>query len=187
MLTKVSHWLASVVLSDSGGEQSIQMYSYGCELFLYTIISTIGLLVIGALFDQFLVTVAIVSVFYLCQSTGGGYHAATHMKCFWTMAIGLIASLILIKSDLPNAVFALMLIFSSGILFAVPLCLHPNKQYLEVFTTKLVVRSRIATICLLIVLILFYLGGLFEIARSGAVSLLCASFSRMYARVTKRQ
>ena len=57
------------------------IYIYGCDTALYTAISTLGLLALGAGFGRLWETVVCVSLFYLNQSFGGGYHADTHFRC----------------------------------------------------------------------------------------------------------
>ena len=47
------------------------VYLYGCETVLYTIISTTGLIVTGILLQYTWETVILVGVFYLNQSLGG--------------------------------------------------------------------------------------------------------------------
>ena len=65
---KISH---SLLLEKNDGQQ-YEICKYGCEIWLYTLISTLGLIHIGRLMGFMLETVVIVSVFYLCQSNGGG-------------------------------------------------------------------------------------------------------------------
>ena len=48
MLTKIAQQLTAVVLGDHYDEQERMLCEYGCELWLYTVISTISLLIIGA-------------------------------------------------------------------------------------------------------------------------------------------
>ena len=76
-----------------------------------------------------------ISIFYTCQSSGGGYHASTHLRCFLTMCAGLLAGLGF--SLLPCPLLALAVL-------AVPLTLHPNKQYLLENKKALILRSALS-------------------------------------------
>ena len=78
------------------------VYLYGCETVLYTIVSTAGLIVTGILLQYTWETIILVGVFYLNQSLGGGFHANTHIRCFFTMLLGLICAFFLIDLHLPR-------------------------------------------------------------------------------------
>lgn len=62
-------------------EDERDIFLYGFDITIYTIWSTIVLLLIGLLLCQFSATVVIIVGFYTFQSVGGGYHAKTHLKC----------------------------------------------------------------------------------------------------------
>ncbi len=67
-------------------EDEAEVYQYGFDIALYTLLSTATLLIIGILAGEFVSTVVCVSLFYLNQTVGGGYHANSHLGCFMTMA-----------------------------------------------------------------------------------------------------
>lgn len=185
MLTKVSQMLATVVMSDSDSKDQHAVYAYGCELFLYTIVSTLGLLLIGIALGKLIETSVLITIFYLCQSNGGGYHAVTHMRCFLTMAIGLLIALLLISIPLSNTFYVIILLLSVVTLVAFPLCLHPNKQYMVTQTSELVTHSRLITSCIAICIVLISLYTSLPIMHSGSVAMLCSSMSRIYAYLKK--
>lgn len=185
MLTKISHRLATAVVLDSDNKEQYEVYAYGCELFLYTIISTLGLLLIGIIFGKLFETSVMITIFYLCQSNGGGHHAATHMSCFLTMVIGLLIGLLLISIPLSNDFYVVILLLSVITLVAFPLYLHPNKQYLLNQTSELVTRSRLMTSCIAICIVLIRLYTSIQIMRSGSVAMLCSSISRICAYIKK--
>lgn len=173
--------LATVVMSDSDSKDQHAVYAYGCELFLYTIVSTLGLLLIGIALGKLIETSVLITIFYLCQSNGGGYHAVTHMRCFFTMVSGLFIALLLISIPLSNSFYVVILFLSVVALVAFPLYLHPNKQYMVNQTSELVSRSRIITSCIAICIVLIDLYTTSQILRSGSVAMLCSSISRIYA------
>lgn len=184
MLTKIAHRMTNALISDEQDEKQRAIYEYGCELWLYTVISTLGLLLIGTILGYFFETAAMISVFYLCQSNGGGYHAASHIRCFLIMVISLLLGLIFLKVLTSDILFTCILLFSTAILLLFPLHLHPNKQYLLAETSALSKRSRIIT--LFIAISIYAVGNLIsiKIAYSGCIAILLSSISRVYAIVT---
>lgn len=121
------------------------VYLYGCETVLYTIVSTAGLIVTGILLQYTWETIILVGVFYLNQSLGGGFHANTHIRCFFTMLLGLICAFFLIDLHLPRWSLIVIGAGSVGILLYFPLVLHVNKQHLENNASFFIKRSRIIT------------------------------------------
>ena len=162
-------------------EQQYEVCQYGCETILYTIISTIGLLLIGVFTGFLQETIVIISVFYLCQSNGGGYHASTHIKCFITMAVGLAFSLSIIRICNYHSPYLVALIISSIILIKHPLCLHSNKRYLEIAGQQLTMKSRIVSISIIALTVVNYIVGYHRIGRAGCVALLVSALSRAIA------
>lgn len=183
MLTKISWILATAVLSDfhNPSTELRKVYAYGCELFLYTIISTLGLLMIGSATNRLYNTVIVIIIFYLCQSNGGGYHATTHTRCFLTMSVGLLFSLLLIHADLSRTFYVALLLLSTVALMAFPLHLHPNKHYMSKSIVKLTVRSRLITVCIVFCIIVIYACTSNQIIHSGSVALFVSALSRLYA------
>lgn len=158
-----------------------EVYFYGLELLLHTTFSTLALLLISILFQKPLEGCIIIAVYYINQTVGGGFHASTHMRCFLLMSIGLILSLLILRS-MPSQIIAnLLATFSSFLLFAFPLKLHPNKAYLSSKTSYFQKRSRFV-VC---ILFLAFLSSRFwcipEIQYSYAVGLLVAAVSRISA------
>ena len=104
---------------------------YGIEAFLYTFMSTGLLLALGAMLGMLLPACVIITVFYVDQTVGGGYHTSTHLRCLLTMAAGLCAGLGLTRIPLSPAGYWLAGMLCCGILYTIPLTLHPNKAYLK--------------------------------------------------------
>ena len=122
-----------------------EIYVYGAEILLYTFFSTVGLLAIGLLMRRLVETAILIGLFYVNQSTGGGFHAATHTRCFLTMATGLCACLAALKWPVPMLAYALLAGGALFMLWRLPLVLHANKRYLESKREGLIKRSRRAT------------------------------------------
>ena len=118
------------------------IYIYGCDTALCTAFSTLGLLSLGAGFSMLWKAVICVSLFYLNQSFGGGYHADTHLRCFLTMAAGLVIFMLSFYLPLPQGIAILAGYLSFTALYAIPLVLRKNKAYLTRHKEKLIRRSR---------------------------------------------
>ncbi len=181
MLMRLSKWLTAAVLSDLSDKKQRTLCEYGCELWLYTCFSTLGLLAIGLVFGAALETMIIIAIFYLCQSNGGGYHANTHIKCFLTMTIGLLISLLVVRVSGIHPFLILACSASILVLLAFPLCLHTNKQFLKDSSQQLKLRSRLVTIGIMAgisVLGIFDGGSIFY---AGCIAVLLSAVSRLYA------
>lgn len=90
MIRKISKYLLKLLKKKCPippNEQDI--YEYGIDVLLYTVLSTTGLLFLRLLYGQFTESIVIIAILYLNQTLGGGFHASTHLNCFATMAIGL--------------------------------------------------------------------------------------------------
>lgn len=70
-----------------------EVYAYGLDAILYTMISTLGLVLIGVVMRSTTEALVIIGMFYINQTLGGGFHASTHLRCFLTMAVGLLCCL----------------------------------------------------------------------------------------------
>lgn len=181
MLMKIAQWLTAAILYDVQDEQQRLLCEYGCELWLYTVSSTLGLFLIGILLGAPLETVMMIAIFYLCQSNGGGYHANTHMKCFLTMACGLLVGLLIIRIPGVDPLLILACTASILILLAFPLCLHPNKRYLKGGSQKLKLRSWLVTAGIAIVIVglrIFEGGSLFHAC---CIAVFLSAVSRLIA------
>ena len=159
-----------------------EVYIYGCDIVLYTLISTLGLLALGAAFGRLLEAVLCVGIFYINQSFGGGYHADTHMRCFVTMAAGLLIYILSLSLLLPPVVYWICGFLALVRLYAVPLVLHKNKAYLAGHKQKLIKRSRLVTLAQFPI---FLLAGLLPgsgMAQVFGSALALCSVSRLAAK-----
>lgn len=118
------------------------IYVYGFELFLYTLLSTGSLLCIGFAFNRFLETVICLAMFYMSQTYGGGFHASTHARCFAVMLIGLFVYLQSFQVSHSHLICYVICIVSVLYLWNHPLVLHKNKQFLASKSNMFIRRSR---------------------------------------------
>ena len=167
-------------------EQQKNLCAYGLDLLLYTIISTLGLMAIGFLFQMPCQAGIIVLTFYINQSAGGGFHAHSHFSCFLTMAVGLIISLLTIQHPWSVSILLPATIIACSLLFTNPLVLHPNKSYLKEKSLRLIRRSKAITLIELIVSLMLIFGVRETVSCSYAVGLLASAISRMVAVLQRR-
>ncbi len=181
MLMKIAQWLTDAILPDLQDEQQRLLCEYGCELWLYTVSSTLGLFLIGVLLGAPLETVVMIAIFYLCQSNGGGYHANTHMKCFLTMVCGLFAGLLIIRISGVDLLLIVVCTVSILILLAFPLCLHPNKRYLKGGSQGLKLRSWLVTVGIAITIAALAICEGESIFHAGCIAVFLSAVSRLIA------
>lgn len=181
MLKWIAQRLTAYVFHDGADEDQRDICEYGCELWLYTVLSTVALLMVGAVLHFLPETMLMIAVFYTCQSNGGGYHAATHTKCFWTMVSGLVVGRLLAKVLIWPLAYYLILLISVLLLWIHPLYLHPNKQYMAAQKMTLVRKSRWATLVISAVMILLSIGKFDAMVQAGCIATALSTFSRLYA------
>ena len=146
-MQRIAIWLTEYFIrKEIVPEAEREVYEYGFDITIYTVASTLGLLLLRLLLGQFLSGAVLIAIFYTCQSSGGGYHASTHLRCFLTMCAGLLAGLGF--SLLPCLLWALcaLAFLAVSALFVVPLTLHPNKQYLLENKKALILCSRLSAL-----------------------------------------
>ena len=114
-----------------------EAFQYGCKTFIYSLLSTIVLIIIGGFFHKPLDTILLIGTFYLNQTIGGGFHAKSYFSCFGITAIGLILALLTLAANFPLAVYIVPTVLSMGFLLFHPVYLHENKHYLNIKIKKL--------------------------------------------------
>lgn len=166
--------------------ESRAVYVYGLSQMIYTAVSTLALLLIGLLAGRPLQTALLIALFYTNQTHGGGYHADTHMRCFLTMAAGLLCFLFTFLLPYSLPLCALLGAASLGVLLARPLTLHPNKLFLAKRSAELVQKSRAVTAAQAALFAVALLLGRAELIRTFAVALLLCACSRMTSILIKQ-
>jgi accessory gene regulator B len=69
-------------------QDDLDVFVYGMDLVLFSLISILSLLALGMLTRLFAETVLCLLAFIPLQITGGGYHAKTHFRCYLTTLAG---------------------------------------------------------------------------------------------------
>ena len=101
-----------------------EVYAYGLDAILYTMISTLGLVLIGVVMRSTTEALVIIGMFYINQTLGGGFHASTHLRCFLTMAVGLLCCLSTLFIPFPLPASLIIALMSMGFMLRFPLVLH---------------------------------------------------------------
>ena len=130
-------------------EEDREIYEYGFDITIYTIWSTAALFLLGLLLRQFFPAVILVFGFYTFQTTGGGYHSKSHLRCFLSMVAGLLVGLSAVFIEDHPLLLWILLGIGALLLLLVPLVLHPNKSYLEEERKRLTIRSIAVTLSVL--------------------------------------
>lgn len=159
--------------------------SYGVEIFLHTLFSTVGLLVLGTGFGMSTETVVIVSIFYTCQTFGGGFHASSHLKCFIIMSVILAIGLLVCSLYLNQWIYLLGSVLAIAILLYHPLVLHENKLYLENQYRRLSRRSRVISICFVFIVVACFVMKVDYLAAI-TVGLVVSAVSRLIAEKRRK-
>lgn len=81
----IEHFVGYLIRSAAIVPEDSDIYYYGLDVLLFSLINITLLLGCGILIGRLLETAILVFLFGLLQSCGGGYHASTHMRCFLGM------------------------------------------------------------------------------------------------------
>lgn len=160
------------------------IYLYGFQTAIYTIFSTIFLILIGILLNRSFETILLISIFYTNQTFGGGFHANSHTKCLLTMIAGLLLFVYLHNYYPPIITIIILVSASFTILFLCPLVLHNNKQYLSVYKSQLIIRSRISILVEVAMMLAYLMFQGKAFIRSISYALCLSALSRIIGKLT---
>ena len=129
MLHRLSERIALSVYNNSD-KIPLDIYIYGFELLVSSVIETISLLLIGLLTGKFVETVIFIISFSSIRVFSGGYHANSYLKCFIvTIAYYL---LVLFSADImlafPNRTIILIAIITLLLSFILFILMSPVKS-----------------------------------------------------------
>lgn len=164
---------------------SKEVYLYGADIVLYTIFSTLGLILAGFILGKTSESVIIILLFYFNQSIGGGYHAKTHFRCFVLMLIGLLCALFL--TELPRTFLLCVGFLSIGYLLYTPLVISPNRTHLEGKKKHLTQKAIGATAIEAFVYVVILLVNSLTLFKPFSLGLLLSAFSRYVGKKVKQR
>ena len=163
------------------------MYEYCFELLVSTIVSILSILILSLIFGEFLSSVIFLGSFILTRLCCGGYHAKSHLTCFFTTMANyfffLIALLTLSKINIYfiniSNVFSLVLLtlFSPAENEYNPLSPTEKKKHKR---NSAFIAIIISIICLLVS---FTFQNMFKFVCSASIGLLSAALSMILGRI----
>lgn len=119
------------------GEEQREIIAYGLDLFLFSLLSFVSLLLLGITIGMGRFTLILLLTFIPLQSFGGGYHCKTHLRC-WTMMLTVLLTAILIQMRL-----TLFTLWCTAFVSAFPiLSLAPVQHANAPFSVSFSVRMR---------------------------------------------
>lgn len=130
LLSKVSKKLSSYFIKRGDvAENEREIYDYYFEIMLSTILNALFLVVFGIVFRNFINTILFMFGFIVFRTVSGGFHAASHMKCFLTLAM-VFSLLIIMLYFMPikwmNVFTILFLLISTLLIYFVAPVEHKN-------------------------------------------------------------
>lgn len=117
----VNNWVSEKLISDYDRD----IYEYGFELILSSVINIVVILISGILVGRLPESIVLLVVVIPLQSCGGGYHAKTHLRCFLIMYIGWCA-VIKILPYVNELAVLFIAVASLVVIFALAPILHEN-------------------------------------------------------------
>ena len=180
MMQQLAIWIVGILEKKGALRSGVsrETYIYGFDIAIYTFLSTFGLFLIGWIADRPIETALLIFLYYTNQSSGGGFHASSHLMCFLTMVLGEL--LFLVSFLLPYSLLACIGISVISLLFmwTHPLVLHPNKSYLKKKAPQLIKRSRQILLLETTLLVAFILLNIPDIIQAGSLAFLLSAVSR---------
>lgn len=171
------------------GDNTRDVYIYGLDLLLFTVINLLTITVTAALTGRLTETLILLAVVIPLQVFGGGYHAETHLRCFLIMFIGwwIVYPLIFILQPVSATVIASVSLIIVFVFAPVP---HSNAPMSDRKQRKMkkiacVQGIIISTLCLASIWVFDVADIGFILATGMAVtafSMLCAWLKSLYMK-----
>lgn len=131
-----------------------EIYSYGFELMISTILNGILVLVVSIILGVFTKTLFLLPPFMLIRSMAGGYHAKTHFGCITGFTITFAISVIALKA-MPQSIYftftIISLIFSLIVVLVNGSIPNENRKVTPEEKSKFDLISRRRAVCFTIV------------------------------------
>ena len=170
------------------------VYIYGLDLVLFTIINLSAVILTAALFGRLYETIILLSVVIPLQSFGGGYHAETHLRCFLIMFIGWFI-VMPITAVITPAIAIITVCVSLAVIFVLAPVPHINVPMGAERRHKMRIISRVlGSIAVLLSFVLLRGGSKYSLTgialASGigviAFSMFCAWLKHRFSKITAK-
>lgn len=76
-----------LILNEKISEEQKEIYNYGFELLISSLINFIIIIVLSLIFDEFYFTMYFIIQYYPLKKISGGYHANTYRKCILSFTL----------------------------------------------------------------------------------------------------
>lgn len=179
----VNYCLNSLLKNIDNAQEEKAVYEYGLFMMIHTLLTNTCIIFLGFLWGRTIEMCLILFIFSTCQIHGGGYHANTHLQCFFTMIFGSFICLMSFSLHFSRITLLAIALLCFLLLLLVPLSLHPNKSFLSVEKKRLVHQSRIKTceLVLLFGIVLLFDRHCFTYAY--VIALVCSTISRIIPKL----
>lgn len=135
-----------------------EVYSYGMEILLSTVINGIAAVIISIITNTVFPSLLFLTVFILMRRTGGGYHAKTHLGCMMILIAVQLLFVVFIKIMPAEAIAVfsyLTIIYACVSVHLYAPIEHPNKPLtqadkLKLRTQSLIIILSISVICIIL-------------------------------------
>ncbi len=134
-----------------------EVYLYGFEILVASILNSVAILLIGLLFDRFIHSVVFLICYCPLRQFAGGYHADTYKRCFFIF-ICIFLLTIFLSNNLGNiGLRHLIILFST--LNCISICIlspveHVNNPLTDVERIKYKKNTRLITILIFLFIVI---------------------------------
>lgn len=94
-------------------EEDAEIYVFGLEQLITDVLEISSLLVLGLLLGELAGCLVFLASFMAIRVNAGGYHASTPLRCYGLTVLVTTAAILLLKENVPGAVYAVMAAASS--------------------------------------------------------------------------
>ena len=149
------------VKEDIVPEEQREVYQYGVELSVSTLIGLLIVLAAGAFGGRLIESVIFYIVFCLTRTFCGGFHAHSHLLCKFTFTCVIILVLVmnLVLDPIESYYWFVLYLYSLIIVCAFAPVENPNKRLTSYDKKRCKIISIILMVVWLVVMILFYSFG----------------------------
>lgn len=185
MLNKVMSFISKN--SDLDNDKA-EIIRYGLEIVIAKAIFSIMVIIIGLIMHCFFESLIFAVSLSLLRKYGGGYHATTRRKCFILSNLTLIVSLILIKLA-ENYQVMILPVWSAALISVIYALVFapidtPNKQFDKDEFRLYGKRSKIITVTLMIISVLFWLLNIDVVSLTILMAITAESYLMLKGKIT---
>lgn len=155
------------VVQDIVKSEHEEIYAYGMEILLSTVINGVMVLIIAAVTNTLLPSFVFFASFIMMRRTAGGYHANSHGGCMTILAVIHFLFILFIHICPLNIIPAFSTIsvaYSCILVYIFSPVEHPNKPLSDTNKRKLRTQSIVFIICLTVADVLILLSEDMEIS-----------------------